>query len=66
MPLFDLRKATVGDRVEHEFLVRDRAEKTTRAGLPFIVLTLAIRTGSIDTAPIWSEKIDWAAGAERG
>lgn len=66
MPLFDLRKATVGDRVEHEFLVRDRAEKTTRAGLPFIVLTLANRTGSIDTAPIWSEKIEWAAGAERG
>lgn len=66
MPLFDLRRASVGDRVEHEFLVRDRAEKTTRAGLPFIVLTLANSSGTIDTAPIWSEKIDWAAGAEKG
>ena len=66
MPPFDLRKAAVGDRVEHEFLIRERAEKTTRAGLPFIVLTLGNRSGSIDTAPIWSEKIEWADGAEKG
>ncbi len=66
MPPFDLRSAVVGDRVEHEFLVRDRAEKTTRAGLPFVVLTLSNRSGSIDTAPIWSEKLDWAAGADKG
>ncbi|MBL0170841.1 MAG: HD domain-containing protein [Gemmatimonadaceae bacterium] len=66
MSLFDLRKASVGDRVEHEFLIRDRSEKTTRAGLPFVVLTLANRSGIIDTAPIWSEKIEWAAGAEKG
>ena len=66
MPPFDLRSASVGDRVEHEFLVRDRSERTTRAGLPFIVLTLANRSGTIDTAPIWSERLDWAAGAEKG
>ena len=66
MPPFDLRAASVGDRVEHEFLVRDRAERTTRAGLPFVVLTLANRTGTIDTAPIWSERLDWAAGADKG
>lgn len=66
MAPFDLRHASVGDRVEHEFLVRDRAERTTRAGLPFIVLTLANRSGTIDTAPIWSERLDWAAGAEKG
>lgn len=56
----------MGDRVEHEFLVRDRSERTTRAGLPFIVLTLSNRSGSIDTSPIWSERLDWAAGAEKG
>jgi 3'-5' exoribonuclease len=66
MPLFDLRAAALGDRVEHEFLVRDRSEKTTRAGLPFVVLSLTNRTGSIETAPIWSERLEWAAGAERG
>ncbi len=66
MSRFDLRAASVGDRVQHEFLVRDRSERTTRAGLPFIVLTLGNGSGSIDTAPIWSEKLDWAAGAEKG
>jgi gentisate 1,2-dioxygenase len=41
MPRYDLRTAAIGDRVEHEFLVRDRAEKMTKAGMPFVVLTLA-------------------------
>jgi 3'-5' exoribonuclease len=66
MPPFDLRSATIGDRVEHEFLVRDRTERNTRAGQPFVVLSLANKTGSIDTSPIWSDKLDWAAGAEKG
>jgi 3'-5' exoribonuclease len=66
MSLFDLRRAAIGDRVEHEFLIRDRAEKMTRAGLPFVVLTLANSSGTIETAPIWSEKLEWAAGAEKG
>jgi 3'-5' exoribonuclease len=63
---FDLRSAAVGDRVQHEFLVRERVEKITRAGAPFIVLTLGNASGSIDTAPIWSERLDWCAGADRG
>ena len=66
MPPFDLRKAELGERVEHEFLVRDRAERTTRTGNPFVVLTLTNRSGSIDSAPIWSDKLEWAAGAEKG
>jgi len=66
MPAFDLRSAATGDRVEHEFLVRDRIEKTTKTGNPFVVLTLGNSTGTIDTAPIWSEKLDWVAGADKG
>jgi 3'-5' exoribonuclease len=66
MPRYDLRTAAIGDRVEHEFLVRDRAEKMTKAGMPFVVLTLANASGSIETAPIWSEKLDWCLGADRG
>lgn len=66
MPPYDLRNAVVGDRVSHEFLVRDRMERTTRAGLPFVVLTLGNATGTIESAPIWSERLEWAAGAERG
>jgi 3'-5' exoribonuclease len=63
---FDLRSAAIGDRVQHEFLVRERTERTTRAGLPFVVLTLGNSSGAIDTAPIWSERLDWCLGAERG
>lgn len=66
MPPLDLRRVAVGDRVEQQFLVRDRTERSTRAGLPFVVLTLTNRTGTIDTAPIWSERLEWAAGAEKG
>jgi len=66
MSRYDLRTAAIGDRVEHEFLVRDRAEKLTKAGMPFVVLTLANGSGSIETAPIWSEKLDWCLGADRG
>lgn len=66
MPPFDLRSAVVGDRVQHEFLVRDRSERTTRAGLPFVVLTLGNSTGTIESAPIWSERLEWAAGADKG
>jgi 3'-5' exoribonuclease len=55
-----------GDRVQHELLVRERAEKKTSAGDPFVVLTLGNRSGSIDTAPIWSDKLEWAAGADPG
>lgn len=66
MPPYDLRSAVVGDRVQHEFLVRERTERTTRAGLPFVILTLGNATGTIESAPIWSERLDWAAGAERG
>ena len=63
---FDLRSAAVGDRVQHEFLVRERIERITRAGAPFVVLTLGNASGSIDTAPIWSERLDWCEGAVRG
>jgi len=66
MPPYDLRNAAVGDRVQHEFLVRERSERTTRAGLPFVILTLGNSTGTIESAPIWSERLEWAAGAERG
>lgn len=66
MPVFDLRGCTLGDRVQHEFLVRDRAERTTRAGSSFVVLTLGNATGRIETAPIWQERLDWCMGADRG
>ena len=62
----DVPALTPGDRVQHELLVRERAEKKTSAGDPFVVLKLGNRSGAIDTAPIWSDKLEWAAGADPG
>jgi 3'-5' exoribonuclease len=57
---------TPGDRVTGEFLVYERSERRTNAGDPFVVLTLGNATGRIDTAPIWSDKLSWADGAQTG
>jgi 3'-5' exoribonuclease len=62
----DLPALSVGARVQHELLVYDRAEKKTNAGDPFVVLTLGNASGKIDTAPIWSDKLHWAEGADSG
>ncbi len=63
---FDFRTAQVGDRVQGSFLVRDRTERTTRDSSPFVVLTLANASGTIDTAPFWSSQLDWCQGADPG
>jgi 3'-5' exoribonuclease len=64
--VLDLSKLAPGSRVQHELLVLDRADKETRDGKPFARLTLGNSTGRIETAPVWSEQLQWVAGAERG
>ncbi|HUX33844.1 MAG TPA: HD domain-containing protein [Gemmatimonadaceae bacterium] len=66
MPILDLTQLVVGQRVQHELMVLDRAERKQATGDPFVVLTFGNATGRIDTAPIWSDKLSWADGAERG
>jgi 3'-5' exoribonuclease len=67
MPPLSLPSLTLGTRVQHELLVRERAEKKMAAtGDPYVVLTLGNRSGQIDTAPIWPDQLEWAAGAHRG
>ena len=66
MAPLNLQELGVGARVQHPLLVFDRAEKTTGAGDPFVVLTLGNATGKLDTAPIWSDKLTWADGASAG
>jgi hypothetical protein len=56
----------VGDRVQHDLLVVDRAESKTNAGDPFVRLTLGDPSGRIETAPIWSDKLTWVDGVESG
>lgn len=55
-----------GSRVTAELLVYDRAERKTNAGDPFVVLTLGNASGRIDTAPIWSNQLEWADGVRSG
>jgi 3'-5' exoribonuclease len=62
----DIARLAIGDRVQHELLVYDRAEKTTRDGDPYVVLTLGNASGKIDTAPVWSNQLEWAEGALSG
>lgn len=64
--MLDLTKTPPGTRIQHELLVLDRADKETRDGKPFARLTLGNATGRIETAPIWSEQLQWVAGAEKG
>lgn len=62
----DVAKLRAGDRVQHQLLVRERAEKRTGAGDPFWVLTLGNASGTIESAPVWQDKAALIAGVERG
>jgi 3'-5' exoribonuclease len=62
----DLSTLAPGDRVQSELLVLERIEKKTSNGDPFVILSLGNSSGRIDTAPIWSDKMTWADGADRG
>jgi 3'-5' exoribonuclease len=62
----DIPALSPGARVQHELLVYERNEKKTNGGDPFVVLKLGNASGTIETAPIWSDKLHWAEGAESG
>ena len=66
MAPLDLAQLPLGERVQHELLVLERAERSKSDGDPYVVLRLGNPSGSIETAPIWAEQLAWADGAERG
>ena len=66
MPPLVIPSLLLGERITGELLVYERSDKKTNAGDPYIVLTLGNSTGKIDTAPIWSDKLEWADGARSG
>ncbi len=66
MPLLLIPDLIPGQRVAGELLVFDRVERKTSSGDPFVVLTLGNASGRIETAPIWSDKLQWAEGARSG
>ncbi len=66
MSVLDLTKLKKGDRVQHALMVQARDERATKDGKPFVTLTLGNRTGSLDVAPTWQEKLDWVEGVVPG
>lgn len=66
MPSVNIPALEERERVQSDFLVVERADKKTASGDPFAILTLGNSSGRIETAPIWSDKLEWADGAVRG
>src|SRR6478672_207804 len=66
MTLIRIPDLSACDRVQADFLVKERNEKKTKAGETFVTLMLGNSSGSIETAPFWSNNKTWADGAERG
>ena len=65
MPPLDLKRLSVGDRVQHELLVQEREDKTTRAGDPFVVLRLGNATGQL-SVNVWKEHVPLIEGVRAG
>ena len=65
MALLDLTRVAVGDRVQHELLVRERDDKLTKTGDPFIVLKLGNSTGML-SANVWKEDVPLVQGVRPG
>lgn len=61
-----LAQISPGSRVQGEFVVRERIERTTSAGAPFVILRLYNADGQIETAPVWQERLSWVDGAQTG
>ena len=66
MPAVNIPALQERERVQSDFLVLERTDKKTANGDPFAILTLGNSSGRIETSPIWSDKLDWADGADRG
>ena len=65
MAALDFTKLAVGDRIQHELLVRERDDKKTKAGDDFIVLKLGNASGSI-SANVWKEMVPQVQGVRPG
>jgi 3'-5' exoribonuclease len=63
--MLDIAALKVGDRVQHELMVRAREDKTTKNGDPFAILQLGNATGQI-AANIWKEELSGIAAVKAG
>lgn len=65
MPPLDLARLAAGDRLQHELLVREREDKTTKGGDPFVALKLGNASGTIG-ANVWKEMVPAVQGVRPG
>ncbi len=65
MARLDIARAAVGDRVQHELLVRERDDRTTKTGDPYIILKLGNATGVL-SANVWKEDVPSVQGVRPG
>lgn len=65
MAPLDFRNLAAGTKVTAELLVRDRADRTTNSGDPFIILRLGNATGEI-SANVWKEHVPEVQGVRAG
>lgn len=65
MAPLDIPRLAPGDRVQHELLVRERDDKVTKTGDPFVVLKLGNATGVLGVN-IWKEHVPLIEGVRPG
>ncbi|HEV8410537.1 MAG TPA: HD domain-containing protein [Gemmatimonadaceae bacterium] len=65
MSALDLASLEIGDRVQHELMVRSREDKVTKNGDPFAVLQLGNSSGQI-SANVWKEQLPFIEGVRAG
>jgi 3'-5' exoribonuclease len=66
MPFPDLKRATIGDRLQDPLLVLEVQQKSFGADKECTVLTLGNASGRIESAPFWGVDQQQVAGIERG
>lgn len=65
MAPLDIPTLVIGAKVAAELLVRDRADRTTAAGDPFVILKLGNASGAIG-ANVWKEHVPEILGVRTG
>ena len=65
MTPLDIPRLNVGDRVQHELLVRERDDRTTKSGDPYVVFKLGNATGVL-SVNIWKEHVPQVEGVRPG
>lgn len=65
MAPLDIPRLAAGDRVQHELLVRERDDKITKTGDPFVVLKLGNASGVL-SANVWKEQVPIIEGVRPG